>query len=203
VTVEHWLQLLAVLAGIAVILIPLLGFRCAERRVRGRESGVAASLLRWPVMLVQTVLFVVVGVLSWHPLPLVLSPTLFGIVLALGSLLYFPGTALYLWGYRSLGHMFGISSGFGAALYQNHRLIRSGPYQDMRHPMCLAVILTAFGALFIFRTWTMVLYAPMSLGVVFRARREEHLLAKEFGKEWHAYRREVNEWIPRLRKRVK
>jgi len=69
--------------------------------------------------------------------------------------------------------------------------------------MYLAVILTAIGALLVFRTWTMVLYAPMSLGVVFRARREEHLLAEQFEKEWDAYRQQVNEWIPRFRKRVK
>jgi protein-S-isoprenylcysteine O-methyltransferase Ste14 len=203
VTIEHWLQRLAVLAGMFVILTPLLGFRRARAHARGRKSGAAVNLLRWPMMLAQTVLFIVVGILLWHPLPLVLSPRLYGIVLALGSLLYFPGITLYLWGYRSIGRMFGISSGFGATLYQNHQLIRSGPYHYMRHPMYLAVILTAFGALLVFRTWTMALYAPMSLGVVFRARREEQLLAEEFGKEWETYRQEVNEWIPRFRKRVK
>lgn len=202
-TIENWLQFLAALAGIAVILIPLLGFRHSERRVRGRNSGAAGSLLRWPVMLVQTVLFVTVGVLLWRPLPLVLSPPLRGIFLALGSMLYFPGIALYLWGYRTLGRMFGISSGFGAALYQDHHLVRNGPYRVIRHPMYLAVILTAFGALLVFRTWTMALYAPLSLGVVVRARREERLLAEEFGEEWHAYSQEVNAWLPRLRKRVK
>jgi hypothetical protein len=147
--IEHWLQLLAVLAGVAVILIPLLGFRRAGGHARGRESGAVASLLRWPVMLVQTVLFILVGVLLWRPLPLALSPRLYESILAHGSLLYFPGSALYLWGYRSLGPMFGISSGFGATLYQNHRLVRNGPYQIVRHPMYLAVILTAFGALLI------------------------------------------------------
>ena len=183
-----------------MILAPLLGFRRERVHTRGRKSGLAANLLRWPVMLAQTVLFIAVGVLLWHPLPLVLSPTLNGIVLALGSLLYFPGITLYLWGYWSLGRMFGISSGFGAILYQDHQLIRSGPYQYVRHPMYLAVILTAFGALLVFRTWTMALYAPMSLGVVFRARREEQLLAEQFGKEWQTYRQEVNGWIPRFRK---
>ncbi len=202
-TIEHWLQRLAVLAGMVVILAPLLGFRRERVHTRGRKSGMAVNLLRWPVMLGQTVLFIAVGVLLWHPLPLVLSPTLNGIVLALGSLLYFPGIALYLWGYWSLGSMFGISSGFGATLYQDHQLIRSGPYQYVRHPMYLAVILTAFGALMVFRTWTMALYAPLSLGVVVRARREERLLAEEFGIEWQIYRQEVNGWIPRLRKRVK
>ena len=98
--------------------------------------------------------------------------------------------------------MFGISSGFGATLYQDHELIRVGPYRYVRHPMYLGVILAAFGALFIFRTWAMVLFSVSSLGVIVRAQKEERLLAEEFGEEWDAYRRKVNAWIPKLRKRV-
>jgi protein-S-isoprenylcysteine O-methyltransferase Ste14 len=103
----------------------------------------------------------------------------------------------------ALGHMFGISSGFGATLYQDHKLIRNGPYRFVRHPMYLAVILAAFGALLIFRTWAMVLFSLSSLVVIVRAQREEQLLADEFGEEWNTYRQEVNGWLPTLRKRVK
>jgi protein-S-isoprenylcysteine O-methyltransferase Ste14 len=202
VTIECWLQLLAALTGIAAILIPLLGFRHEQVRARGRDSGPAARLLRWPVMLIQTVVFVAIGIVLWRPLPILLSSTLLIIALIVGSLLYFPGIALYLWGYRTLGRMFGISSGFGATLYQDHRLIRMGPYRYVRHPMYLAVILAAFGALLIFRTWAMVLFSASSLVVIVRAKREEGLLADEFGEEWEGYRREVNGWIPNPRKRV-
>jgi len=200
--VEQLLQLLATLAGIVVIFIPLLGFRRAEVHTRGRNSGAVARLLRWPVMLAQTVIFVVVGIALWRPLPIFLSSGVHLIILTVGSLLYFPGIVVYLWGYWTLGRMFGISSGFGATLYQDHKLIRIGPYRYVRHPMYLGVILAALGALSIFRTWAMVLFSASSLGVVVRARREERLLAEEFGEEWDAYKREVNAWIPKLRKRV-
>ena len=201
-TIEHWFQLLAVLTGIAVIIIPLLGFRREQVRLRGRESGAASRLLRWPVMLAFTLGYVAVGIALWRPLPIILSPNVYLILLIIGSLLYFPGIALYLWGYWTLGRMFGISSGFGASLYQDHKLIRIGPYRYVRHPMYLAVILAAFGALLIFRTWAMVLYAPLSLVVLVRAQQEERLLAEEFGEAWKNYRQEVNTWIPKLRKRV-
>ena len=201
--IEYWLQLLATLSGIAVILIPLLGFRREQVRIRGRSSGAASRLLRWPVMLAFTIGYVVVGIALWRPLPIALSSGMYFSNLNVGSLLYFPGIALYLWGYRTLGRMFGISSGFGATLYQRHRLIRSGPYRFVRHPMYLAVILAAFGALLIFRTWAMVLFSISSLGVILRARQEERLLEEEFGEEWVIYRREVNGWFPTLRNRVK
>jgi protein-S-isoprenylcysteine O-methyltransferase Ste14 len=201
-TIEHWLQLLATLTGIAVILIPLLGFRRAGSYDRGRSSGVAARLLRWPMMLTLTIIYVAIGIALWRPLPIILSPIQLVIVLVIGCLLYFPAIALYLWGYWTLGRMFGISSGFGATLYRYHQFIRSGPYRYVRHPMYLAVILAAFGALSIFRTWAMVLFSISSLVVIFRARREEGLLADEFGEDWERYKREVNGWIPKLRKRV-
>jgi protein-S-isoprenylcysteine O-methyltransferase Ste14 len=126
-TIENGLQLLATLTGIFVILIPLLGFRRADTRLRKRDSGAAVRLLRWPVMLAQTVIFVAIGTMLWSPLSIALSKSLHIIILIFGSLLYFPGIALYLWGYWTLGRMFGISSGFGAFLYKDHNLIRSGP----------------------------------------------------------------------------
>jgi protein-S-isoprenylcysteine O-methyltransferase Ste14 len=49
----------------------------------------------------------------------------------------------------------------------------------------------------------MVLSSLSSLVVIFRARREERLLAEEFGEEWQRYRRDVPGWLPTLRKRVK
>jgi protein-S-isoprenylcysteine O-methyltransferase Ste14 len=202
-TIEHWIQLFATLTGVAVILIPLLGFRRAQSHVRGRSSGAVASFLRWPAMLVQTVLFVAIGIALWRPLPIVLLAAVHLSILVVGSLLYFFCIALYLWGYWTLGGMFGISSGFGATLYQDHKLIQNGSYRFVRHPMYLVVILAAFGALLIFRTWAMVLFSVSSLVVIFRVRQEERLLAEEFGEEWNRYRREVPGWLPVFRKRVK
>ena len=186
-----------------MILIPLLGFRRSQAHARGRSSGTVASLLRWPVMLALTIGYVAIGIALWRPLPIIFLPAVRFSILMVGSLLYFPGIALYLWGYGTLGRMFGISSGFGATLYQDHKLIRSGPYRYLRHPMYLAVILAALGALLIFRTWAMVLFSVSSLVVIFRARREERLLAEEFGEEWNLYRRDVPSWLPAFRKRVK
>jgi len=201
--IEYWFQLLTALTGMAVILIPLFGFRHADTHLRGRDSGASAGLLRWPMMLTLTIIYMTVGIVLWRPLPNVLSPGVHLSILIIGSLLYFPAIALYLWGYRTLGHMFGISSGFGATLYQDHKLIQNGPYRYVRHPMYLAVILAAFGALLIFRTWAMVLFSISSLGVILRAKREEGLLADEFGGEWEIYKQHVPGWLPTFRKRLK
>ena len=101
-----------------------------------------------------------------------------------------------MWEYRTLGRMFGVSSSTAAELYEDHHLIDSGPYGFVRHPMYLGVLLVAFGALLIFRTWAMVIYAPTALVVFVRARREENLLAAEFGEQWQSYKDRVPPWIP-------
>jgi protein-S-isoprenylcysteine O-methyltransferase Ste14 len=97
--------------------------------------------------------------------------------------------------------MLGVSSSMGAELYESHRLVESGPFRYARHPMYLGAILAAFGALLMFRTWTMLVFAPLMLAVEFRARREESLLASEFGESWEAYTKQVPAWIPRIRPR--
>jgi protein-S-isoprenylcysteine O-methyltransferase Ste14 len=65
--------------------------------------------------------------------------------------------------------------------------------------MYLGVLLAAAGALLIFRTWAMLLFAPLSLAVVLRAEREEELLAAEFGDAWRTYCTRVPKWLPKPR----
>jgi len=115
----------------------------------------------------------------------------------LGSVVFFPAMVLYIWGQATLGREFAVSTYSGADLYTGHRLVMHGPFRWTRHPMYLAVIVGAFGALLIFQTWAMAIFVPMSFVVVLRAGREEELLEREFGEEWRAYTQQVPKWIPR------
>jgi protein-S-isoprenylcysteine O-methyltransferase Ste14 len=142
------------------------------------------------------VAYVVGGIFLWKPLPIDLGTHLQIALTLVGSLFYFPGIGLYIWGYHTLGRMFGVSSSTAVELYEDHRLIDDGPYAIVRHPMYLGVLLVAFGALLIFRTWAMVIYAPTALVVIIRARREEILLAAEFGEQWQSYKNRVPAWVP-------
>jgi protein-S-isoprenylcysteine O-methyltransferase Ste14 len=193
---EKWTKRLGVLAGLAAILVPVLSYRHADRQPRGRKTQGAGPRLTWPQMAGATVVYLGGGILLWRPIPLRLSrPQRLASLLA-GSLLYFPGVGLYLWGYVSLGRLFAPSSSRGAELYSDHRLVTTGPHAIVRHPMYLGVLLAAFGALLIFKTWAMVPYALSSLVVISRAKREEQLLAEEFGEEWERYCQRVPGWLP-------
>jgi protein-S-isoprenylcysteine O-methyltransferase Ste14 len=119
--------------------------------------------------------------------------------LMLGSLLYFPGMALVLWGRLSLGQWYNVSSGFGVQLYEDQRLITHGPYAYVRHPMYLGLVLAAVGGLLVYRTWTVAFLLSNALMVLLvRGRREEQALAAEFGEQWQEYCRRVPFVIPRI-----
>jgi protein-S-isoprenylcysteine O-methyltransferase Ste14 len=195
--IEIWLLRLAVVLGAIAILLPLLNVWQSRNVGRGRTAGSSARLLRWPAVFALAVGYVAAGILLWKPIPIMMDAKLRLALVLVGALLYFPGVMLYLWGYRTLGRLFGVSSSAAAELYQQHRLIDSGPYAIVRHPMYLGVLLAAFGALLLFRTWAMVIFTPMSLVVIARARREEKLLADEFGEQWDSYTKRVPGWVPK------
>ena len=115
--------------------------------------------------------------------------------LATGGALLFGGLALYWWGLRTLGAMFGAATGFGVRLYAAHRLVTHGPYAIIRHPMYLAVMMAFAGSVLVYRTWACLLYALLVAGLPVRARAEERALARQFGAEWEHYRQRVPGWI--------
>jgi len=198
---ERWIRILSAIAGLASLAYAIIAMFKSLLRPTGREEGGARFALRAPVLLVATLLFVVAGALTWRPLPVEPSPWLRVALLAVGAPILLGGLALYLWGMLGLGQMFGPSSGFGVRLHAEHRLISTGPYAYVRHPMYLGVIAAAIGSLLLYRTWAALAFAIIMFGTMVRARREERVLAQEFGPQWEAYASQVPAWLPRLRRR--
>jgi len=196
--VEQWIGALGAIAGLGSLGYAILNMFSSLRRPSGREERGARFALRAPVLLVATVLFVLAGSVAWRPLPVQPPFWLRVTFLVIGAPLFFGSLTLYLWGLRSLGEMFGPSSGFGVRLYARHRLVTRGPYSYVRHPMYLGVIGAAIGSLLLYRTWAALALAIMMFGTIVRARREETVLSEELGAEWDEYAAEVPAWLPRL-----
>jgi protein-S-isoprenylcysteine O-methyltransferase Ste14 len=168
----------------------------ASRRPVGESAGPKASWLHSPFYYAAALTFcIVVSVVLWIPLPGVPFPDAIAI---LGALLTFSGLALALWGRRSLGKMYFVSTNLGAQTLAGQRLVTTGPYAIVRHPMYLGLGTAAFGSLMLYQTWTTVFLIFVALIVVRRALLEEEVLAKTFGAEWLGYRRRVPMLLPRL-----
>jgi protein-S-isoprenylcysteine O-methyltransferase Ste14 len=158
-------------------------------------------LRRPPFYLLAGAVYLGLCRLLWRPLRITLSLPARLLALLIGGSLYYSGLALTLWGRFALGKMYDVSSTFGAHLYADHRLVTDGPFAFVRHPMYLGILLTGLGGLLLYRSWTFVFLLTHIPSLVIRARREEEVLAEEFGREWQAYCERTPAWIPHLRQR--
>jgi protein-S-isoprenylcysteine O-methyltransferase Ste14 len=199
-TVEMAIRLLGGLVALATLAIILYGIWRGARRPVGRRSGRGSAWLVSPrFYFITTAIFLGVSYLGWIPLPVGLSPTLRLAALLIGTLLYFPGLALVLWGRFALERNYFVSSALGAQLFADHQLVTTGPFALVRHPMYLGLALAAVGGLLIYLTWTTLFFACFTPFLWLRARREEKVLAEEFGGAWGDYCGRVPAFIPRLR----
>ena len=81
---------------------------------------------------------------------------------------------------------------------EEHRLVDSGVYRLVRHPMYTALFLYSFGELLLFPNWIagpacLVAFTPMFL---LRLRPEEQMMVDRFGERYEAYRRRTRRLIP-------
>lgn len=132
-----------------------------------------------------------------RPLPIGPSPAARWTLLAGGLGLYLTGMGLALAGRLALGSSYRPSSSLGATLAPDHRLVTTGPFAIVRHPMYLGLMLAAVGALAVYRTWANVLFVIQLPILVVRARREDELLKRAFGEAWERYADRVPAWLPR------
>ena len=188
------------LAFVALGLV-LYGIWRGSQRQTGRTTGLGGSWLRSPWLhFASAAFFFGIAYLSWTRLPLVFSTSTSIVMLALGSLLYFPGMSLLIWGRLALGRSYFVSTGLGAQLYSDQQLVTTGPYAFVRHPMYGGLILSAVGSLLIYSTWTTVFFVCFAPLMFVRAWREELVLSAEFGDEWQEYCKNVPAFIPQFGK---
>ncbi len=84
-------------------------------------------------------------------------------------------------------------------LKEDHRLIQSGHYAYVRHPIYTGMLLATVGTALVVGEWRGVLAVGLALAAHSRkAIREEALLAGEFGDAYAEYRRRTGFLFPRL-----
>jgi protein-S-isoprenylcysteine O-methyltransferase Ste14 len=94
------------------------------------------------------------------------------------------GLAVALWARVHLGQYWSDK----VVLQEDHRLIRSGPYAYMRHPIYSGVLLGVAGtALVLGEVRGVVAFLLLLVNYSIKAKREEAILAREFGEDftWH------------------
>jgi len=111
-----------------------------------------------------------------------------GFALGLASL------ALWTWAQASLGKEWSPQ----LQLREKHRLVTTGPYTRIRHPLYTAMIGYGTSLALVTANWIFVVLAVvMIVGLFARVPKEEQMMIKEFGEEYKAYMQRTGRFLPR------
>jgi protein-S-isoprenylcysteine O-methyltransferase Ste14 len=181
-TLAGWFS--ALLKGQAVTLLP-------ERKGRTWPLWTQAAIVLLGMVLCA-------GMFYFLWIPLFAIPAKIALVLDVtGLVLYLAGCALVLWARRTLGRMWGISTGSNVKLRDDHQIVQGGPYAFVRNPMYFGWWVAMSGLLLLYPVWMVLLMLVFSvIGFIGRARREEAALAERFGEAWNEYKKSTKFLIP-------
>lgn len=85
-------------------------------------------------------------------------------------------------------------------LQDNHKLIRSGPYRLVRHPMYAFLFVYMLGVSLISSNILVIIPHAMAIAILcFRLDKEEAMLVEEFGQDFKDYMLETGRLVPKLR----
>jgi len=118
----------------------------------------------------------------------------------LSTMLYCYAFALRWLARKSLGKQWTVHAA-GAQKIKRIRLLKTGPYKYIRHPIYAGVILELISFSLIFNTYYAFLFC-LSFNVplqIFRSYIEEKASARRFGRAYLEYKKEIPAFIPKMR----
>jgi len=115
----------------------------------------------------------------------------------LGMAIAIPSVVMAWGAVTHLGKQFRLHAG----LYEDHELVRTGPYAIVRHPIYSSLLgmLVANCLLLTRWPWALLAFGVFIAGTEIRVRSEERLLAARFPEQFAAYRRQVPAYLPFVR----
>jgi protein-S-isoprenylcysteine O-methyltransferase Ste14 len=106
------------------------------------------------------------------------------------------GLGFSVWARRHIGQFWSSR----VTLKESHRLIQSGPYARVRHPIYSGIALAMIGTALFVGEWRALLGAGIFIvGHWLKAQREEALLTSQFGQAYEDYKNRTGSLLPRLR----
>jgi protein-S-isoprenylcysteine O-methyltransferase Ste14 len=164
-----------------------------KTRATARRESFGA---RYGVMLLEAFGFTLlfshdadIGPLARHFIPRNPAANMVGIACT------WAGIGIAIWARYHLGQFW---SG-RITLKEGHQLIRSGPYARLRHPIYTGLDLAAIGSALVIGHWRCVAgVCVIMIGFVIKAKREERLLAGQFGDAFEEHQRQTGFLLPRF-----
>lgn len=142
-------------------------------------------------LIIAGVLLIFFGAIGPLSRPLLPASTLLawtGVALALA------GLAFTWWARVHLGREWSMM----VTLKQDHRLVRSGPYAMVRHPIYTGILLALLGSTIVYHVSPQGLLglALATIGLALKLRQEERFLTERFGEAYRGYKAQVRALVP-------
>jgi protein-S-isoprenylcysteine O-methyltransferase Ste14 len=115
---------------------------------------------------------------------------------ALGSVIF----ATALWVFRRSHKELGRNWSITLEIRERHKLVCTGPYAVIRHPMYTSFMLMGLGQAFLLSNWVAGAAGLIGFAVLFflRVNKEERMMLENFGPEYRAYMERTKRIIPYL-----
>jgi len=127
--------------------------------------------------------------MAHYTLPLAIWLRWVGVGVAIVSL------PLLAWAHHTLGEQFSPD----LRLRQEHRLVTSGPYRWMRHPMYAAESLFMIALAAESANWPVALLMIAGIVMLYaRVGKEEAMMIEQFGDEYRSYMKRTGRFLPRF-----
>ena len=105
------------------------------------------------------------------------------------------GLAFSIWARQHIGRYWSST----VSLRADHQLIRTGPYSRIRHPIYTGILFALAGTVLADGHYrAIVAFVIILAGLIWKARREENLLTREFGPAFEEHKRLTGFFLPRL-----
>ena len=161
--------------------------RTQQMEAAGRRFGTVAILAVAAFLLFARRVYL--GILSQRFIPQTQT------IQAISIVLVACGVAIAIWARRHIGEYWSSR----VALKEDHQLVQSGPYARVRHPIYSGMLLAMIGTGLFVGEWRAVIGVLLVFSAHWqKARREERLLANQFGTAYQDYCGRTGSLIPRL-----
>ena len=172
-----------------------------KRSIKERfEDTAQAEGKACAILLIAQGIYLIVTV----PIYLLFSPSLFWFDLPIPDWLRWLGVGLgilslpfLIWVQHTLGKHWTIS----LELQEDHKLVTSGPYRWVRHPMYTVHIVYFFSWVLVSANLLLLINYLLTIILLFaRIPKEEKMLLDQFGDEYRAYMKRTGRLLPRFRR---
>lgn len=116
--------------------------------------------------------------------------------IGLGAVIF----AAALWVFRRSHKELGRNWSITLEIRERHKLVSTGPYALIRHPMYTSFLLMGIGQAFLLANWVAGAAGIIGFAVLFflRVEKEERMMLENFGPEYRAYMERTRRIIPYL-----